>query len=354
MRIPKLQHYKPKGLARVRLPQPGGKARIVYLGKWGSDEARKRYDEVIAQWLLKQRRTEAVALTMNRLCVAYLDHVDSYYLKNGKPTTEASVMRLALRHVTRACGHTLTRDFGPALLKTIRENMVDAGWTRKSINQQINRIRRMLKWGVEQDLVTPDVLHRCQAVAPLSRGRTVAPETQPVRPVDLADITAVKRHVRPVVWDMIRLQYRTGMRPGEVRTMTVGDLDLSGDEWLYRPASHKTEHHGRERVIVIGSRSQRILRKYLTADRGRFLFESVRAKSYTKDSYNRAIARACKLAGISTWSPNRLRHTFATRANAIFGIEATRTSLGHASADMTQIYAERDLEAARRVARAIG
>src|SRR5690606_25462094 len=35
------------------------------------------------------------------------------------------------------------------------------------------------------------------------------------------------------------------------------------DVWLYIPAEHKTEHHGKARTILIGPRAQAVLRPYL-------------------------------------------------------------------------------------------
>ena len=93
------------------------------------------------------------------------------------------------------------------------------------------------------------------------------------------------------------------------------------------------------------------------------------AERYTKDSYNRAIARAIQKANkekrknakdgedivlIESWSPNRLRHSAATRIRREFGLEAAQVSLGHSKADITQVYAERDAELARTVAAKIG
>ena len=51
------------------------------------------------------------------------------------------------------------------------------------------------------------------------------------------------------------------------------------------------------------------------------------------------------------WHPNQLRHTAATLIRARFGLEAAQAVLGHASADMTQVYAERDLAKAAEVMR---
>ena len=49
------------------------------------------------------------------------------------------------------------------------------------------------------------------------------------------------------------------------------------------------------------------------------------------------------------WCPNRLRHSAATEIRKQYGLEAAQVVLGHAAADVTQVYAERDLELARRV-----
>ena len=48
---------------------------------------------------------------------------------------------------------------------------------------------------------------------------------------------------------MIQLQRLTGMRPGEVTIMRGCDLVTTNKAWTYRPGTHKTEHHGRERTI---------------------------------------------------------------------------------------------------------
>ena len=53
-------------------------------------------------------------------------------------------------------------------------------------------------------------------------------------------------------------------------------------------------------------------------------------------------------------SPNRLRHAAATEIRKQFGLEAAQVALGHRQADVTQIYAERNLTLAAEVAKKIG
>jgi integrase len=54
------------------------------------------------------------------------------------------------------------------------------------------------------------------------------------------------------------------------------------------------------------------------------------------------------------WAPNQLRHQHATRVRKEFGLEAAQVALGHARADVTQIYAEKNAALAATVAAKIG
>jgi site-specific recombinase XerD len=50
------------------------------------------------------------------------------------------------------------------------------------------------------------------------------------------------------------------------------------------------------------------------------------------------------------WHPNQLRHAFATQVRKEHGLEAAQALLGYARADVTQVYAERDIGLALKVA----
>jgi integrase len=63
-------------------------------------------------------------------------------------------------------------------------------------------------------------------------------------------------------------------------------------------------------------------------------------------------ARAWREA--NCWSPNQLRHTAATEIRREFGIEAAQNTLGHASVDVTEIYAEKSLDQVREVMEKLG
>jgi integrase len=54
------------------------------------------------------------------------------------------------------------------------------------------------------------------------------------------------------------------------------------------------------------------------------------------------------------WHPNQLRHAFATRVRKTHGLEAAQVVLGHARADVTQVYAERNEQLAASIVAKIG
>ncbi len=58
---------------------------------------------------------------------------------------------------------------------------------------------------------------------------------------------------------MVRLERLTGARPGEIIQMRPMEINRSGDVWLYKPETHKTQHHGRARIMAIGPQAQKVL-----------------------------------------------------------------------------------------------
>lgn len=205
------------------------------------------------------------------------------------------------------------------------------GWCRTHANRQTARLKHVFKWAVAAELVPPAVNQGLVAVPGLCKGKSGARESEPVKPVPDEWVEATLPRVSPQVAAMIRLQLLTGMRPGELVIMRGCDLDTTGPVWTYRPAHHKTEHHGHAREVRIGPKAQAVLWPYRKPDLGAYLFSpadaererrerlhaarktpmscgnrpgtnAVRAprkrpaKRYTVTSYRRAIARGCDAA----------------------------------------------------------
>ncbi len=75
---------------------------------------------------------------------------------------------------------------------------------------------------------------------------------------------------------------------------------------------------------------------------------------FSPRAYAKHIQRACIKAKVEHWSPNQLRHATAKKIREQFGLEDDQVILGHAKADVTQIYAERDKKKGIAVAMQIG
>lgn len=387
-RVPSLRLHRPSGQAVCTL---GG--RDYYLGKHGTPEARAEYDRLIAEFLARGRVAPPMAdgatdLSVNEVIAAYLVHVDAYYRKDGRPTVEAGNIRLAVRPLRKLYGHTEARRFGPLALKAVREAMIEADNCRREINRRVGRIVRLFKWAVSEELVPAPVHQALTTVPPLKAGRTSARESAPVAPVAPEHVAAVLPLVSRQVAAMIELQNLAAMRPGEVVAMTTGRIDTTGAIWTYRPESHKGQHNGRDRVVFLGPQAQAVLKGWMRPDEpDRPLFSPAEATAerrdamraarrtrvqpsqadrrkarpkklpgdrYTVGSYRHAIQAACAKAGIDPWHPHQLRHAAATAIRARFGLEASQLILGHARADVTQVYAERDQSKALAVAAEIG
>jgi len=195
--------------------------------------------------------------------------------------------------------------------------------------------------------------------------------------------------------------------------MRSGDLVPGDPVWEYRPGSHKGSWREKDRVIPLGPRAQEVVRAFLKTDLSAYLFDprdavsahhearskarktkrtpselakrspnpgEARSPRYDRRTYRQAIAKACDkafphptLSAISPrklteeqraelkawrkdrrWSPLQLRHTAGSAIRARYGLEAAQVVLGHAKADVTQVYAERDLAKARSVMAEIG
>ena len=239
-KVPAYSLHKPTGQARVRL-----NGRDVYLGRHGTKVSKDKYRQLISEWLASQRLSNLAdgELTIVELMARYLRHGAEYYGDSG----EVDIIKSSLRPLRELYGALLVDQFSPLKLKAVREAMIYARLTRTGCNKRVDRIRRMFRWGVENELVSPITYEALRAVRGLGPGRSKAPEAPPVKPVDDSDIDAITPYVSPQVWTMVQLQRLSGMRPGEVIRMRLADIDQSESVWVYRPPCHKNQWRGHER-----------------------------------------------------------------------------------------------------------
>jgi integrase len=298
-------------------------------------------------------------------------------------------------------------EFGPLRLIDVRDRMIELDWSRNMINQRIGRIKRMFKWAVSRQTVSPVIYNGLMTVEGLKRGRSAARETPKRRPVKEEYVYAVLPYTTPVIAAMIELQLLTGMRPGELVIMRPCDLDRSDKTvWHYYPDRHKNQYRNLERIVSIGPRGQELLRPFLLRHEKAFCFspgesEKLRLEKrhaerivpleqgnrpgtnrvknkklvvgdyYTVGGYGHAVTHAITAANdaikkqaleqgvdepmlIPRWTPYQLRHTAATKVRKEMGYETAGATLGHTNMSATAIYAERNQGLADEAAKRFG
>ncbi|MFA4972158.1 MAG: tyrosine-type recombinase/integrase [bacterium] len=312
---------------------------------------RSKYESEILKRRLQGdlRGGKVVVVTVTELVERFDKWAEAHY--SG---SEYQVVQSAIRPLLDVAGKKAVGAFGLSDLKAVRERFYAKGWTRKTINGMVSRVRHIFKWGASNELVPPAVCQTLAALTGMRKGD--APEGEPVRPVSEEDMQKTLPELSPVVADIVRLVDLTGARTGEIVIMRPRDLDRSETPWTYRPAHHKTEHHGHDRLIYLGPQAQQIVVRYLLRDAEAFCFvpEGGTAAHYTVGVIRTAIARACRRAGVKTWTPHQLRHKAATRLRKEYGIETARVVLGQRSSAVTELYAEADRGRAAQAARDSG
>lgn len=452
------------GQACVTVRDSSGRRREILLGPWDSRESKTKYARILAEHATGQGHVSSRGGNsrnsnepkVNTIVLAYYKHAESYYrAPQDGSSLELHNIKTALRPVRKLYGRTPAREFGPLALRAVRESMIRSGLAYTTINARINRIRRVFRWAGSVELIPGTVNHNLQTVEPLQRGRSKARDPEEIKPVPIEHVEKTFPFMPRPVAAMARLQLLCGCRAGEVMAMRGRDLVVGSPNWEYRPAHHKNDWRGHDRVIPLGPKAQAIVKEFLTPDLDAYLFSprdavqqhhggrgrtrkskktpserekqdmtraggSKHACRYDRRSYRQAIVRACEKAfphatlsplktdgldsqqqdqlrklrsalrrkdlaparreelkgGIDRllrraltpeqrgelkawrrqhrWSPLQLRHTAATLIRMRYGLEASQVVLGHAKADTTQIYAERDLTKAHEVMAEIG
>jgi integrase len=366
-----------------------------YLGPYGSPESKEEYARLIAERFRTGDASPPLAhpngddLTINELVAKYwTEHVQAYHTKDGKPTDRQYHVRLALRPLCSLYGRTPACEFGPRKLKTVREEMIKprirerGSVNRRYINDHVGIVKRLFRWAVAEELVPVAVHQALEAVESIHKGRDPrVKEGKKIFPAPDEDVQATLKVVSPQIRAIIELLLLTGMRPDEATIMRPCDIDRSGPVWVYTPESHKTEHMGIEKIVLLGPKAQKILEPWLNRDPTAYLFdprkvvEATHARRrngkpatkkpkprgsrqprshYDDESLCQAVKRACEKAGVAKWTPGQLRHNAGTRIRSKHGLEAAKLILGHQSMATTEIYAEKDMAKAIRITEEMG
>ena len=353
-RPPSYRLHKASGQAVVTIDR-----KDHYLGVHGTPESRLRYERFISAWMQGEpapaRESESSNdITVAEVCTQYHRWAEGYYVKDGKPTTEMGNVKCAIKALRESYASLPAREFSPLKLKTVRQRFIDGGLSRTDCNRFTSIVARIFRHGVENELIPPDVAHGLSAVKSLAKGRCEAPETDPVLPVDQDIIDATLPYLSPRNRAMVKIQFSWHAGPGN---WSPCDRERSTS----RKPSGSIVHdctRPRTRGRIGSSRLARVPGSCLHHG-----YPMIRTGSVSPPSvgghvsvagYGEAIRTACKRAVLEPWSPNRLRHSGATRIRQQASLDAAQVILGHCSIRMTETYAERNIDSAMRIAEQVG
>ena len=355
--------------------------------------------ELVLQMVAKVPKHQDFDGKLGTLVALYKKHTEQYYRHlDGTPTKEVEDVKFAMRYLEQFA-ELNADEITPHHIIRIQDSLIGSNLARSTINQRIDRLKRLFKWAASRCYISGYTYYAISAIEGIKFGRG-GKETEPVRPAAEEAVYGVRPYTSMVVADMVEFEYLTGARPTELCIMRPCDIDRSGKTWVYNlpKGKHKTAHHGHDRFIPIGPRAQEILAPYLERDPKMYCFSPKEAKAqhlnrrrqkriipdrkgtnmpgtnkkdkpkraprdrYDASSYWQAVDYAYKKAKkagetFKKFSPNQLRHSTSTRIVNYFGeklgLEYSSKVLGH-DIEVTKIYAERDLSTALQVAREIG
>lgn len=340
--IPKYRR-RSDGYAFVEHASIPTKTHRMTLGRYGSEESKAAYlkflDGISGSPQIVRPGSKWV--TIAQMSEAYLNYARQRYMRQDGLTSEYLGMVNALAALEQVS--MLTGDkFGPKTLVAIRSQLAGDGYYRSTVNHILSRIKKFFRWCCENELCPADLYHRLMSVRGLVKGEEGCLEPDPVLPAPMESVAGVLPYLRPTVATMVQVQYRCGLRPGEVCRMGAEFIDQSNPTWLYYPEKHKNEWRGSTAVKAIPPSVQEMVAPYLE-NRPYFFPTGKSAKCYTSNGYRQAVERgfdAAKAKGVELkpFTPNQLRHAIATHVAQTLGHRAAQIWCGHDKPDTTALY----------------
>lgn len=208
--VPRYRLHKARNCVVVTI-----RGRNFYLGAYDSPENKEKYARLIAEHFgnghcaAVDSEKEQAAATINELILRYwTEHVEGYYVKDGKPSDRQYHIRLALAPLRKLYGRTLAKDFGPKKLKVIRNEILDEGMrtrgglNRGYVNDHVGIIKRVFRWAVSEEMlpreIGPALCGQLDAVESLHKGKD--PRVKEGRKIPSAPKSDIRKARRCMRW----------------------------------------------------------------------------------------------------------------------------------------------------------
>ncbi len=218
---------------------PSGERKRVYFGKEADPGTQSKILEFRRQFLAGRYSREDDHRELSEVSIAFLATKFLTWARNeySPRSQEPERYRHILKMLVLYCGEDTVESFGLATLEAFRQTLIDNGsCCRKEINQRMQRLKRVFKWGAARRLVPLHVNAEIQLLEALRKGRGKARENPPVRPVPLETVARTMPHLSSVVAAMVRIVNKRGdlwsNRP-DLKRATKSDREKGNGKYTY-------------------------------------------------------------------------------------------------------------------------
>lgn len=263
----------------------------------------------------------------------------TYAPTNNKASEVESKKGILRVHLLPTFGALALDRIGVAEVEEYKARKLTANMARKSINNQLTVLRKILATAVEWRVIA--------SVPQIKWLKTAAPE------FDFLTFEEASQLISAAAPDWraaITIAIRTGLRQGELRALRWSDVDLDAGRFVVRRAVWRdiisTPKNGRAREIPLSKQAVTALREH--PRRGEVVFSAPDGTMLSKGAMRWPLWNVCKGAGLRRIGWHVARHTFASHL-VMRGapLKAVQELMGHSTIEMTMRYAHLSPDARR-------
>ena len=352
--------------------QPNGKTtrRIVHWFEREESATREQAQAAFAKWLERAKveglsYTKGQALDIATLCAEFAEKGQELFRRGDKVSSAWDFVKASADQWANMQGKLRIADYSGQDFRAFRDaldRLASSGayralQTREGVNRRLQKCIRIARWGVSMGLCPPSFPQVLDSVEYLQTGNAKAKESEARMPCSESDfLRALEWCHAKWVPVLILQRWGGGARPSEILSLHRDELTRHGDIWIAVKQEHKTASKGIHREIVFSPAPvlqdalERLISQCSASDP--WLFSLARWQSegqqktpvkWTKPypserMYRTALASACKLAQIDTFTPYQICHMRLTEIAGELGEEYAQATRGHTSATMTARY----------------
>ncbi len=294
---------------RAEAYDPATQSRVTIWTGWA---ARREVEAQVAALVasgadLTERKTAAQIATVRDLLECWLWHVENVGGRKGqvRPNT-LRIYTAAARHIVGSLGDVRLDRLAAPSIEGHRDRRLRAGAAATTVRNELDVLGFSWRWWMDR---AP------RAMKPLPKVRVKGGPVRNRRTPSREDVLAVLDRLDGWTHLAVLLLFATGARPGEVRDLTWGDVDLDRRE--IRLAG-KTG----ARVVPLAESATTALHRWAEDHPAQPTERVLTCSASTFDSYlgPHALRAACEAAGVPRFTPYGLRRA-AVDAMARAGVD---------------------------------